>query len=125
MSRYPSEYRSPPAARVLGACGAVLAAFAVAASAYAAHAAQGLDQQRLHSAALFAFGHGIALAALAPRRPRALRTLALFALLLGTLLFSGSLAAAVFAGASTRFAPIGGGLMILAWLLYAVDAARR
>jgi uncharacterized membrane protein YgdD (TMEM256/DUF423 family) len=49
----------------------------------------------------------------------------LFVLLLGTLLFSGSLALAVFAGMSTQFAPVGGGLMIVAWLLYAVDAVRR
>ncbi|HEY0504230.1 MAG TPA: DUF423 domain-containing protein [Lysobacter sp.] len=125
MSLYPSAHHLPPSARILAACGALLAAAAVAGSAYAAHAVQGLDQQRLHSAALFAFGHGIALTALAPRRPRALRTLALFVLLLGTVLFSGSLAAAVFAGMPTRFAPIGGGLMIMAWLLYAVDAARR
>lgn len=125
MSLYPSAHRSPPSARILAACGALLAAAAVAASAYAAHAAQGLDQQRLHSAALFAFGHGIALTALVPRRPRAFRTLALFVLLLGTLVFSGSLALAVFAGMPTRFAPIGGGLMIVAWLLYAIDALRR
>lgn len=125
MSLYPSAHHSPPSARILAVCGALLAAAAVAASAYAAHAAQGLDQQRLHSAALFAFGHGIALTALVPRRPRAFRTLALFVLLLGTLLFSGSLALAVFTGMSTQFAPVGGGLMIVAWLLYAIDAVRR
>lgn len=124
MTQYPSLHSAPPATRLLAACGALLAAIAVAMAAYAAHAAQGLDASRLHSASLFAFGHGIALAALVPRRPRALRTLALSVLLLGTLLFSGSLALAVFAGLPTALAPIGGTLMILAWLLYAVDALR-
>ena len=40
-------------------------------------------------------------------------------------MFSGSLVGAVFAGLPTRFAPIGGSLMILAWVLYAIDALRR
>ena len=125
MSLYPSTHHLPVSARILAACGALLAAGAVALSAYAAHAVQGVDQHRLHSAALFAFGHGIALTALVPRRQRGFRTIALFLLLLGTLIFSGSLAGAVFAGLSTGFAPIGGSLMILGWLLYAIDALRR
>lgn len=124
MTQYPSLHSAPLTTRLLAACGALLAAIAVAMAAYAAHAAQGLDASRLHSASLFCFGHGIALAALVPRRPRALRTLALSVLLLGTLLFSGSLALAVFAGLPTALAPIGGTLMILAWLLYAIDALR-
>jgi len=125
MGLYPSTHHLPLPARLLPAAGALLAAAAVALSAYAAHAAQAPDVQRLHSAALFAFGHGIALAALVPRRPRMFRTLALVLLLLGTIVFSGSLAGAAFAGMTTRFAPIGGSMMILAWVLYAVDALRR
>jgi len=126
MSLYPSTHNLPLPARLLAAAGALLAAAAVALSAYAAHAAaQPDDVQRLHSAALFAFGHGIALAALVPRRPRFFRTLALVLLLLGTLVFSGSLAGAALSGMTTRFAPIGGSMMILAWVLYAVDALRR
>jgi len=125
MSLYPSTHHLPLPARLIAAAGALLAAAAVALSAYAAHAAQAEDAQRLHSAALFAFGHGIALAALVPRRPRMFRTLALVLLLVGTILFSGSLAGAVFASMSTRFAPIGGSVMILAWVLYAIDALRR
>ncbi|MDR0184712.1 DUF423 domain-containing protein [Lysobacter arvi] len=125
MSLYPSTHHLPVPARLLAATGALLAGAAVAMSAYAAHAAQPEDAQRLHSAALFAFGHGIALAALVPRRPRMFRTLALVLLLLGTLVFSGSLAGSVFAGMTTRFAPIGGSMMILAWVLYAIDALRR
>lgn len=111
--------------RLLIAFGGVLAAVAVALSAYAAHAVDGEAQHRLQTAALFAFGHGIALAALTPHARRQLGRIALAALLLGTLLFSGSLAAAVFFDTPTRLAPLGGSLMILAWLLYAADALRR
>jgi uncharacterized membrane protein YgdD (TMEM256/DUF423 family) len=111
--------------RALASSGAVLAAASVALSAYAAHGAAGDAQASLQQAALFAFVHGIALAALAPRATRALARLALAALLLGVLLFSGSLAGAHWLDMPTRWAPMGGGLMILAWLVYAVDAARR
>lgn len=82
-------------------------------------------QARLLLAAVLAFGHGVALAALAPAAVRRLARGALFGLLAGVLLFSGSLAASHFLGTSTALAPFGGGLLILAWLLYAADAARR
>ncbi|MEG3158679.1 DUF423 domain-containing protein, partial [Lysobacter zhanggongensis] len=72
-------------------------------------------------AALFAFGHGIALAALGPLAVRWSARLALMGLLLGTLLFSGSLVAAHLFDAPTVFAPLGGGLMIFAWLGWAAD----
>lgn len=111
--------------RLLVAAGAVLAAAAVALAAYAAHGASGLEQGRLLHAALFAFGHGVALAALAPQASRRLGRLALMLMLAGVLLFSGSLVAAVFLDTSTGLAPSGGSLMILAWLLYAADALRR
>jgi uncharacterized membrane protein YgdD (TMEM256/DUF423 family) len=111
--------------RALAAAGAILAAAAVALSAYAAHAADPAAPARLQSAALFAFGHGIALAALAPQASRRAGQVALAGLLLGTLLFSGSLAAAHAWGASTAPAPFGGGLMILAWLAWAGVRMRR
>ncbi len=111
--------------RLLTAAGAVLAALSVALSAYAAHAVEPGAQHRLYTAAVFAFGHGIALVALAPHLRRMFTMAALWLLLLGTLLFSGSLTAAVLVGASTVLAPFGGTLMILAWLLVAVDALRR
>ena len=47
--------------------------------------------------------------------------LALAMLLAGTLLFSGSLVGAVFAGLPTTLAPFGGGLLIAGWLLHATD----
>lgn len=111
--------------RVLAAVGGVLTAAAVALFAYAAHAAEPQVRTSLHSAALFGFGHGIALAALAPRAGRRLALFALGGLLLGTLLFSGSLASAHAFGTPTSLAPLGGSLMIFAWLLWAADAARR
>ena len=111
--------------RILAAAGSVLAAAGVGLSAYAAHGAEGLARANLQSAALFALAHGIALAALSPHIPRRLGTLALAMLLLGVLLFSGSLAAAHFFGAPTRLAPMGGSMIMLGWLLYAVDALRR
>lgn len=120
-----SPTSSPPTTRALVVAGALLAALAVALSAYAAHVADPAAQSRLQMAALFAFGHGIALAALAPAAARRLARIALAALLVGVLLFAGGLASAYFLGTSTRLLPFGGSLMILAWLLYAADAARR
>ena len=117
MTHYPSLHSAPLATRLLAAAGALLAAASVAMAAYAAHAAEGIDASRLHSASLFAFGHGIALATLAARRPRTLRTLALSILFLGTLLFSGSLVAEVWFGLRPRLAPLGGMLLVGAWLL--------
>lgn len=110
--------------RALAATGGVLAAASVALFAYAAHAAEPQVQASLHSAALFAFGHGIALSALAPRIRHRLGAIALGLLLLGTLLFSGSLVGAHTLGTATTLAPFGGTLMILAWLLWAADRTR-
>ncbi len=109
----------------LAAAGAVLAAAAVALAAYASHGVHGVDQSRLQTAAVFAFGNGLALAALAPSTTRVLGQLALLALLLGLLLFSGSLAASVLARWPTTLAPMGGLLMIGGWLSLAVDFIRR
>lgn len=109
----------------LAANGALCAAAAVALSAYAAHAAQGPAQARLQTAALFAFGHGVALAVLAPQSTRTLARFALAMLYAGVLLFSGSLVFNVLAQWPTTLAPLGGCLLIAGWLLYAVDAMRR
>jgi len=108
----------------LGAAGAVLAAIGVALAAYAAHATAGLARDHLQTAALFAFGHGVALATL-PRATHSAGRLARRALLLGVLLFAGSLALSALAGTSTLFAPAGGLLMIAGWLLLAFDLLRR
>lgn len=107
------------------AAGALLAAASIALAAYASHGVGGAVQARLMLAAVFGFGHGLALAALAPLGVRWLARLALFGWLGGTLLFSGSLAASHVLGTSTALAPIGGSVLILSWLLLAVDAMRR
>jgi len=106
--------------------GALLAATAIALGAYSAHGvADAHAQSNLQTAALYAFGHGIALTALAAGTTRSLGRAGLCLLLLGTLLFSGSLVLAELAQASTRFAPFGGLCLILGWLLWALDAMRR
>lgn len=110
---------------LLACVGALLAGSSVALAAYASHAVDADAQQRLQSAAWFAFGHGIALAALAPRAVRWSGLAGLVALLVGTTLFSGSLVAAHFFAAPTPMAPFGGGLMMLGWLLWAADSLRR
>ena len=114
-----------PLQRALVAAGALLAAAAVALSAYASHAAQGEARAALYSGAVFAFGHGVALAALAPRAHRRTDRLSLCVLLAGTVLFSGSIAASRLVGLSTGLAPMGGMLLIAGWILHAVAAARR
>ena len=111
--------------RWLAAIGAVLAALAVALAAYAAHAASADAQSRLQLAAVFAFGHGVALAALAPRADRRAARIALWMLAGGALLFSGSLVGHALAALPTTFAPMGGMLMIAGWLLHAIAAAFR
>ena len=108
----------------LAANGALCAAAAVALSAYAAHVAEAPAQARLQTAASFAFGHGLALALLAPTTHRRLGRCALLALYLGMLLFCGSLVFNVLAQWSTTLAPVGGMLLIGGWLLLAIDLLR-
>ena len=111
--------------RALTAAGALLAASAVALSAYAAHAAPGPSQSALYTAAIIAFGHGVALAALAPPARLRIQFFTLSGMLLGTLLFSGSLVLHHVFDLPVRLAPFGGGMLILSWLLYAAAALRR
>ncbi len=119
MPDSPSASQAGPARiRLIPAAGAVLAAAAVALSAYAAHASDGQAQARLQQAALMAFGHGIAVAALGLQVGARARW-ALVAMLGGALLFCGSLFLAHVLGSSTRLAPLGGALMIGSWLALA------
>ena len=74
---------------------------------------------------MFALLHGVALAALARDAGRRLARIALGALLLGVLLFSGSLAMNVLLQWSTTLAPLGGILLIAGWIAYAIDCLRR
>lgn len=114
----------PVSLRMLASAGALLAGAAVGLSAWAAHATIGNGRMQLLTAAAIGFGHGIALAALSRAPQRRLAVLALAAIVLGTLLFSGGLVVAQLAGVPARTAPLGGSLLILAWLLYASDALR-
>lgn len=111
--------------RLLAVAGAWLAAMAIALAAWAAHGVEGEARMQLSMAAMMAFGNGIALVALAQRTSRRFGRIALWSLLFGTLLFSGSLVGAHGFGLATAAAPFGGGLMIAAWLAYGVDALRR
>ena len=111
--------------RALVACGALYASAGVALSAYAAHAVDAGARGSLQSAALFALVHGVALAALPRQASRRTGLFALSMLALGTLFFSGSLVAAHAFGMPTRLAPFGGILLILGWIVFAIDAIRR
>ncbi|GAB3358066.1 DUF423 domain-containing protein [Lysobacter tyrosinilyticus] len=111
--------------RALVAAGAVFSGLAIALSAYASHAADGAAKTSLFVAAALALAHGIALCALVPQALRRLGLIALAGLLLGTLLFSGGIVFRHFAGYSLGLTPFGGGLMIVSWLVYAVDALKR
>ena len=74
-------------------------------------------------AALYAFAHGAVLVA-RPRAQGAIAHLALYVLLLGVLLFSGSLMGGAWQW-PTRMAPIGGTSMMAGWVLLAINALRR
>lgn len=111
--------------RRLAGAGALLCGLAVALGAYASHGLEGADAVRAGLAALFGFGHGLALATLSRLLVSRLSLVALSALLLGSLLFCGSLVAAVFLSWPTVLAPFGGVLLMSGWLLLAADAFRR
>lgn len=114
-----------PSRRPWAALGAVGCALAVAAGAYAAHGLAGLDQQRMQTASLYLFLHGLALLWLGEQPRSRLATLASAGLAAGVLLFSGSLAAAAVFGWPTRLAPLGGSLLILSWLAIGLSLLRR
>lgn len=111
--------------RWLRGSGAVLAAASVALAAYASHAAGDAVRANLMTAAAFAFGHGLALAALARGALSRSAVLALGLLWLGSLLFCGSLAGKALLGTPSTLAPAGGICLILGWLLFAVATVRE
>lgn len=106
--------------RLSPALGALACALSVALGAYASHAVAGQSRERLVLAALFAFGHGLALIAISSRAS-VLASASKFCFLAGIGLFSGSLVAAAFFSTSTAAAPFGGTLLILGWLLLSMD----
>src|SRR5690606_1688717 len=107
------------------ATGAVLAALAIGLSAYASHGVEDPHaRSNLQTAALYAFGHGVALAALWPRAAGRLAKVALLAVLLGTLLFAGSLAGGALAGLPAGLAPAGAMRRMAGWVAAAVSVLR-
>ena len=120
-----SRFERHPASRWFGFCGSLFAAASVALAAYASHAVDGEARARLLLAAVFAFGHGVALAAMAGHGMRKLKAVALAAMAVGVVLFCGSLVADVLWGLPTRLAPAGGVLLIAGWVTYALHSLRR
>ncbi|GAB6197382.1 DUF423 domain-containing protein [Lysobacter xanthus] len=114
---------TPDHARWPGVAGGLAGGAGVALSAYAAHAAAGDAQRWLFTTAAMAIAHGLLLVAYVPHGRR-IGALARIAILLGLVLFSGTLVAAHAWGWSTRLAPAGGSLLIAGWLLVALDRAR-
>lgn len=115
----------PLVPRVLAASGALMAGAAVALSAYASHAATPSARSQLFIAAIMAFGHGVASAALARHSAGRLALVSLALLLAGALLFSGSLVARTLLGWPSVLAPFGGSLMMFGWLVQAIHVLRR
>ncbi|MEN5208747.1 DUF423 domain-containing protein [Stenotrophomonas terrae] len=110
----------------LAFCGGLLAAAAVGLSAYASHGvSEALAQSHLNTAALYAFGHGAVLVCLGAASLNQLGRGALYVLLVGTLLFSGSLVGNVLMQWPTTLAPAGGMTLMGGWLLLALSALRR
>jgi uncharacterized membrane protein YgdD (TMEM256/DUF423 family) len=110
----------------LAFCGGLLAAAAVGLSAYASHGvSEALAQSHLNTAALYAFGHGVVLVGLGASSVNTLGRSALYVLLLGTLLFSGSLVGNVLMQWPTTLAPAGGMSLMGGWVLLALSALRR
>jgi len=110
--------------RIVGAIAALFCGFSVALGAYAAHAADPQARLRLGLAAAFGFGHGLALLALRTREG-GLAIAVRAGFIAGTIFFSGSLAGAALLGLPTVLAPIGGTVLILAWLLAAAELLRK
>lgn len=111
---------------LLAFCGGLLAAVAVGLSAYASHGVtDALVQSRLQLASLYAFGHGAVLVVLGATETRAFGRVGLYLLLLGTLLFAGSLVGGALLHWPTSLAPIGGTSLMLGWVVLAIGALRR
>lgn len=110
--------------RALTAFAALVCGLSVAIGAYASHVAAVQARERLALAALFAFGHGLALLVIAARDTR-LSTAVKLAFVAGIVLFCGSLAAAGLFSTPTVAAPFGGSLLMLGWLLAAIDYGRK
>ena len=110
--------------RLGAAAGALALAVATGLSAYAAHGVSGDDQVRAYTAAAMLAVHGLGLLALPRVASGWLWSAVRIGLLLGLLLFVGSLLTAVFFGWRAWLAPAGGSLLILSWLLATIALLR-
>jgi len=111
--------------RRFAASGSLACGAAVALSAFAAHAhVDDHARQQLAIAAAMAFGHGLALVAIAARASR-LATFARIGFGAGIVLFCGSLIGAALQGWPTTLAPAGGIALMLGWAILAADFLRR
>jgi uncharacterized membrane protein YgdD (TMEM256/DUF423 family) len=109
----------PSMQRRLAVLASLMGAAGVALAAAGEHAAGG---EFARTAALFLILHAAALLAVSAQRTARAPTIAGFALAAGAILFAADLASRAFLGARLFpfAAPIGGSLMILAWLALAV-----
>ncbi len=114
--------------------GALNGAFAVAAGAFGAHLLAGritlADADIYQTAVYYQAIHAAVLVALGSLKGHimpALLNATSWAMALGTILFCGSLYAMALGSTDAvgLVTPIGGGLLLLGWLLLAVSAARR
>jgi uncharacterized membrane protein YgdD (TMEM256/DUF423 family) len=110
--------------RAFAAFGALACGASVALSAMAMHAADGHDRERLALAAVFAFGHGLALVAIVAQASR-LATLARAAFVAGIALFCGTIVGAALLDWPSALAPWGAIALMLGWVILAVDFLRR
>ena len=119
LKRSPPSPLAPLAVRLPPAAAALMGAAGVALAAVAAHLEGAADLALAANFLLFHAPAVLALSAIAPRG--GLIRLAQTGLIVGSLLFSGTLALDVLAGIqiSPSPAPLGGGLTIMAWLLAA------
>jgi uncharacterized membrane protein YgdD (TMEM256/DUF423 family) len=111
--------------KYFSALAALFCASSVAMSAYASHGLDADSQRRMLTASYFAFAHGLSLIVLVRFSPDRSNCGACSLMLLGLVLFSGSLASAVLFQTSTTLAPSGGMALILAWCWVAVNFLRH
>ena len=112
--------------RLFAAVGAFACAGAIALGAYAAHGvADAVSRSRLETAVFHLLIHGLALAVFAPRQSTRLGLAVLWGWFGGIGLFCGSLIAAALWNTPTTLAPVGGMLLILAWLVQGIVSLRR
>lgn len=113
--------------------GALILMLAVGTGAFGAHALRRITSPEMlavwQTAVLYQLVHGLgllAIAVLSPRFPSPLLSAAAWLMLIGTVLFSGSLYVLVLSGVHWLGAitPIGGSAFIAAWLLVALAALR-